>query len=582
MKSRNPSTQTDPTLREDGEVTNKTFLRFMSLGKFLTILVIASLLLRLHLIFVYEINWDEFLHLSKVYNYERGDMRGALQSIFVHGFRWVDAVSANEVDQIIAARLVIYALGVATVGFLFLICRRFLPVHAALFAVLCYLSFSFVLQQGNSFRTDPIATFLLMAALWLIVCKPLQLRYALIVGGLIGLAGMITIKSILYVPTIAVILLIELYAARNRRNVLLYGLATGGIAILSFLTFYLLHRLTLTGATSTLAVLEGAATKTLGERDFGNAVRTFRLALLQNPLFWFVTGMGIFACLRGLIRSTGHDAVRWAILLSFAVMLGSLFVYSQSFPYYYPFMLAPVAVLCGVSLTIIPGSTRSRVTAIASIAIGLTLLGHYFLALGKDTAAQRRTLEVVHQAFPEPVPYIDRSSMVSAYPKRGFFMSVWGMTGYYRTGVPIMRSVIEQDQPRFLIANRRMLELDDLGPEEYGPQHFGLFKEDVATLKANYIRHWGAIYVAGKKFSLSRGNPSQVFEILIEGTYTVESSAPVMLDGSQVQPDDVITLAIGPHRMEMLAAEADVVLRWGDHLYRPPEAAPEGPLFNGF
>ena len=582
MNSSNLSAQTDPALREGGVVTNKTFLKFGSLGKFLTILVIASLLIRLHLIFVYEVNWDEFLRLSNVYEYGRGETRNALQTLFVHGFHWVKVVSGNEVDQVIAARLVIYVLGVATVGFLFLICRRFMAVHAALFAVLSYQSFSFVLYQGNSFRTDPIATFLLMAALWLIVCKPLQLRYALIAGGLTGLAGMITIKAIFYVPTIAIILLIELYAARNRRNVLLYGLATGGIAILSFLTLYLLHRLTLTDPTSAVAFVEGATSKTLVERDFGNAIRTFRLALLQNPLFWFMAGMGIFACMRGLIRSTGHDAARWAIQLSFAAMLGSLFIYTQSFPYYYPFMLAPVAALCGAGLATVSDRFRSRATTILCIPLSLMLLGHYLIALNKDTAAQRLTLEVVHQAFPDPVPYIDRSSMVSAYPKRGFFMSVWGMTNYYRAGVPIMRSVIEQDQPRFLIANRRMLELDDLGPDEYGPQHFGLFRQDVATLKNNYIRHWGAIYVAGKKFNLSGAKPSQAFEILIAGTYTVESSAPVMLDGRQVQPDDVIKLALGPHHIEMLAAEADVTLRWGDHLYRPREASPEGPLFNGF
>jgi hypothetical protein len=172
--------------------------------------------------------------------------------------------------------------------------------------------------------------------------------------------------------------------------------------------------------------------------------------------------------------------------------------------------------------------------------------------------------------------------MVSSYPKRGLFMSVWGMSNYYRRGVPIMLSVIEQDQPRFLIANRRMLELDDLGPDEYGPAHFGLFKEDVATLKANYIHHWGALYVAGKRFSSSVAGSSRTFEILIEGPYTVESTGPVILDGRQMQPDDVVTLERGTHRLQMSEAVPNVTLRWGNHLYRPSEAAPEGPLFTGF
>ena len=55
-----------------------------------------------------------------------------------------------------------------------------------------------------------------------------------------------------------------------------------------------------------------------------------------------------------------------------------------------------------------------------------------------------------------------------------------------------------------------------------------------------------------------------------------------MLDGRQVQPDDFVTLAKGTHHIGMLSADANVTLRWGNHLYRPQEAAPEGPLFYGF
>ena len=161
-------------------------------------------------------------------------------------------------------------------------------------------------------------------------------------------------------------------------------------------------------------------------------------------------------------------------------------------------------------------------------------------------------------------------------------MSLWGMSNYYRANVPVMRSVIERHQPRFLIANHRMLELDDLGPDEYGPDHLGLFKEDVETLKANYIKHWGAIYVAGKKFTLSRAAPSQGFTILIEGTYTIVSRVPILLNGRRMQPNDVVTLSNGPHQIEMLATEANVTLHWGEHLYRPSEEAPVGPLFHGF
>lgn len=554
----------------------------ISLEKSIIVLIAISLLIRLHLIFVYEINWDEFLNLSMIYDYAHGNMREVLQTIFVHGFFWIDRFSVNEVDQIVTARIIIYVFGVATSGFLFLICRRFMPVHAALFVVLCYLSFSFVLRQGNSFRTDPIATFLLMATLWVIVCKPIQLRYALIAGGLTGLAGMITIKSIFYVPIFGIILLIKLYTTDNRRTVMHYGLAIVGISILSFLTFYALHRVTLTDPAPTLAFLERTTAKTLLEQDFRNALPTFRLALLQNPIFWLAAFLGIFVSARGLLRSKGSDTERWGLILSFSVILCSLLVYSESYAYYYPFMLAPVSILCGAGLEFFPERKRSRMTAITSIALGLMLFLHYFAALQMNNKAQHETIDVIHQAFPNSTPYIDRCSMVSSYPKQGFFMSVWGMINYYRDGIPIMHSIIEQHQPLFLIANREMLELDDLKPGEYGPRHFGLFEEDVDVLKNNYIRHWGAIYVAGKKLEFSNTKLSRTFEILIDGTYTVESADTIILNGRKIQPNDTINLTKGMHQLQLFEATGTVTLRWGNHLFRPHTPVPEGTLFNGF
>ena len=552
-----------------------------SVNALLVCLIGLALTARLHLAFVFEINWDEFFHLSQLYQHARGEITRALQSIYVHAFEWVPLVASSEIDQIVGARLALFILSLGTAAFLFLISRRLLPESAALLAVLCYLSFSFVLRQGNSFRTDPIATFLLMAALWLMICGPARLRLAILAGALVGLAGMVTIKSALYVPTIALVLLVGLAAAGERRRRFIYGLAVAGSAALSFAAFHLLHRLTLPEATSSVASVEGAVGYTIGQRDFTNAVATFRFALLENIVVWLLMAIGLTVCVLGLIRDGRGGLHRWGTLLSCGLILGSLFVYTNSFAYFYPFMLAPAAVLCGASLLAFPERVRPVATAIAAVLVAGSMTVNYASALARDSSAQRQTLEVVHRIFPEPTPYIDRCSMVSAYPKKGFFMSVWGMTGYYRQGTPIFRGILERDQPRFLLANRSMLKLDELGPNEHGPEHFGLFEQDVAILKANYVHHWGAIYVAGKEFSLTDGK-SQSFEILIEGTYTVESPVPVRIDGRALGPSETVDLAQGVHRIESVGGDAAVTLRWGDHIYRPAVPAPEGELFTGF
>lgn len=560
--------------KEDKSRERVTFLLIALIG--------FALLARLHLAFVYEINWDEFLHLSIIYEHERGELGRALQSIYVHLFYWLPLVATSEIDQIIAARLAIYVLTLGTAMFLFQMSRRFLPLNAALLAVLCYLSFSFVLRQGNSFRTDPIATSLLMGALWLIICGDGKLRFAIIAGSVIGVAGIVTIKSALYVPTIALVLLIGVVTAERRMRGLRYGLAVGGSALFTFAALYLLHRLTLGEATSAVAMVEGAVSKTLGERNFTNAILTFRTALFENAFFWLLMAAGLAVCLLGLVRSRGRDLSRWGILLSCGLLVGSLFVYANSFAYFYPFMLAPAAVLSGAGLLAFPTRLRTAVALGAGLGVGIAMTAHYVSALDRGLQAQRRTLDVVHRIFPEPTPYIDRCSMVSAYPKKGLFMSAWGMSIYYRGGKPVMRDILEQDQPRFLLANRRMLDLDELGPDEHGPRHFGLFEEDVIILKANFVRHWGAIYVAGKRISLPGDGSDVEFEILIEGTYTIESVVAVTIDGVQWQPGETLDLEQGRHTIRAAGEGEQVILRWGDHLYRPAEPAPDAPLFTGF
>jgi hypothetical protein len=87
--------------------------------------IVAILLaLKLQLIFLQNVNWDEFLFLSMVHSAVRGDLAMALQTVHVHAFSWLPRVSANEVDQIMAARGVMFALQVGTSGLIYLVGRR--------------------------------------------------------------------------------------------------------------------------------------------------------------------------------------------------------------------------------------------------------------------------------------------------------------------------------------------------------------------------------------------------------------------------------------------------------------------------
>ena len=78
-----------------------------------------------------NINWDEFHYLSFVYDFLRQDPLAWRQTFHVHLFSWLAAVRPDEVAQIVAARLTLLGLGLATCALLYFVGRRFLsPVGA--------------------------------------------------------------------------------------------------------------------------------------------------------------------------------------------------------------------------------------------------------------------------------------------------------------------------------------------------------------------------------------------------------------------------------------------------------------------
>ena len=106
---------------------------------------------------------------------------------------------------------------------------------------------------------------------------------------------------------------------------------------------------------------------------------------------------------------------------------------------------------------------------------------------------------------------------------------------------------------------------------------------DAAVLRANYIHHWGALYVAGKALTFERQGLDQPFEILIPGVYTVESNGPVTIDGRLFEPGSRVMLGAWQH--EARSHDAGVLearLRWGDHLRRPSVPPSDLPIFSGF
>ena len=90
-----------------------------------------------------------------------------------------------------------------------------------------------------------------------------------------------------------------------------------------------------------------------------------------------------------------------------------------------------------------------------------------------------------------------------------------------------MREVLRREHPAFLVADTYYLDLDRPWHDTLNGGRLGLLAEDYAVLRDNFVRHWGAIYVPGKRVDFPAGEAEKDVEILIPGVYTLEGDGGV-------------------------------------------------------
>ena len=543
---------------------------------------LAFLVVKFRLIPTLNVNWDEFLFLSRVHEFQRGDLGTAFQTFHVHLFGWLVALRDTEVDQVVAGRYAVYALRAASVVLVFLLASRLASPPAALVAVLGMLTFSFLLRHGEAFRADPLIAFLFLLAATLLVWNIESVTAVLIAGVAVALAMSISVKTAFFAPTLACLLGITWWnggtgesGARQRR---LRGAVVFAVTVVvSYAICYLAHAAA-TSAPPTEVVQRAAAS---GGGMLGNAqAQVFTRTLRWDWPFWILCAAGAVIAVFDAVRSRDNPPrrVRALLLLSLLLPLLSLDLYRNTFPYFYATLVPPAALAVSYTIARVRDVTGPRWHALVVLppAVALSLRGAQFVrAIGSDeTEAQRAVLTAVHTIFPEPVPYLDRCGMVASFPSANMFMSTYVTAAYRRVGVSLMPGIVATRQPRFLVANVLALELDKPWSMVSASGH-RLLREDFEFLRNNFVHHWGPIWVPGKRVVLRRGADVPV-TIVVAGAYTVESEAPVRIDGTSVAPDEVVELAAGTHRV---AGSGTLTLRSGARLRYPATPLPTQGLF---
>jgi hypothetical protein len=534
--------------------------------------IACCLLLQLHLVFTQPINWDEFRFLADVHAYSRGELSAALLTFQVHLFGWLPSVG-DEIAQIHAGRLTMFALEAGTLFFIWTIALRFFEPAAPLFAALAYVSFSFVLQHGASFRFDPIVIFLVLSACALLLRDRLSWIGMALVGLALAAATMVSIKTALLLPLIVGIGLFQLAEAARRREASIRLLGAAMASALFLVVLYAWHVSTLAGASGveTQQNLGESFAKTLREIPFFPRRQYLLRSVTENPVHWLLLLLGISA----VMASYRSGRARALVILAFLLPLLGVAFYRNAFPYYYAVMLAPASLLFAAA-----AGRRELRNIVGPLSVLLTAgaFVHHQQALSESSTDQQRIIDAVHAMFPKPLAYIDRCSMIATFPQIGMFLSTWWMENYIVAGRPVVREMLIRAQPVFVIANSPFLTAALQG-RPATEMNGGFLEADRRALQSNFVHHWGPIWVAGK--SIDATPTGAEAEFLVGGSYSLESSQPVRFDGRWIAPGQALRIEPGKHRIAAAGAER-VVFRWGVHLPRPKTSGPTELTFGRF
>jgi hypothetical protein len=533
---------------------------------------------KLALLWRINVNWDEFFFLSHVYELTGGRLTLLFQGAYTHLFRWLTWLDGNEVDQILAARLVMFGLLALTSFLLWRLARVWVSHETAALAPLCYLAMSPVLKHGGSFRYDSLMVPLTVLTLLLLAKRKTQRHGVVLAAVSLGVSAAISVKAILLAPAIGVLMLLTSLDDKPFpwRKLATDVLVFGATAALTLVVLMGLHKLSVTVPVQGSSQLAAeTVNKVLLDVPFFPQAGSFYATRYTDNFAWLLLFAGALAAL--LQR-------RFRPAFACSLTLLPILFYRNAFPYYYVVMLAPACVLAAVAADTVREFLVRRAQATGAYVM-LSVIAAALLAHGatqvadlrhNDQLGQRMVVNAVHSIFPQPVPYLDHSGMIASFPKVNFFMSTWGIQTYRQNGRAFMAEALKNHAPPLLLANRPVLD-----------PNAGAFKrllpEDQELIERFYLPYWGPIRVAGAAFTISDGAATAI-ELPFSGSYRLETSEPVLVDGTVRGNGDVVT--VGHTTVQLRSASTTSAGIQGRFIIAsaqppPPGDMPSFPLYTG-
>lgn len=517
------------------------------------------------LVFTKSINWDEFYHYSMVHDLPKGRLTWDFQTLYIRLFLWVPRVTDDLILQIQLARLGMLCFQLVAVAMVVRLAREFVDRKSALVTGIVYLGGGYVFTQGFSFRGDPVATAILMAALHQFATQRLTSGRLVAVGVLVGLAGLVTIKSIFYAPcfvAFAIRRLVDSPAAWRGELVRIAAIPI--VSVATFITVLQLHRLGLDVREAAVSSLGSRVSAFLGDGPGQRAAFIINqigyaplipVSLLLCPVMWR--------------HRPGRDVIA---LVGLVLPVLTLLFYRNTFPYFFVFLLAPVCV--GIAPVI---DELLKRLSIGAALVGLAISPAALLATQQYDVIhrQRALIDEVHRLFPAPTGYLAYAGFIADYPRiLPHLISGVGLKAYYDRGIPVIAREIERGNVAFALADSEPVTAALEGrtmPETLQPRDFRMLRE-------NFVHYAGAIWIAGKTVCAAPAEQSIV--IYRAGAYSVDGGR-ISIDGVVVDDGGSLVLAAGQHRV--LHQTGGCIKLWAlPAVPRVPDGYPDGTIVSPF
>jgi hypothetical protein len=460
-----------------------------------------------------------------------------------------------------------WAVHLVTLGAIYGVARQFTNVTNSFFGAFAYLTAGYVFTHGFSIRADPLVTATLMCALFLLARGTLSLGKAIAIGALIGLAGMMTFKAMFYAPCFGGLAWLKYREAPRPTEFAGKLVVLAGAAVLSFGLVYLFHT---SGSGEPAGPARSAMPLSVFLRWFTIDLpfrRYIALEAILAPLFVLCVLIAPFAWQRsGLKRDT--KIALGGMLAPLAVLL----FYRNTFPYFFVFILAPVAIGIAPAL----GLVRNRYgNAFLAIILSVSPLALAILEPRDVIDRQRALIDYVHQEFPVKTGYLDYSGMISDYPRiLKYLTSGNGIRLYREQGDAVVAREIDRGNLPFIIANQQVI----ASALEGRPGQETFLPRDLAALKGSYVRQWGILWREGTQIPGGRA----AFEFhLRRGGEFVLAGDPVTIDGVNLRHGTTIALDKGPHLVKGPRPRSSTLWR-GSRLPTPPANIPMDNVFTNF